>query len=74
VRRGALWSTSRQKVAPIVQQALQVVRNLQHRGACGSEANTGDGAGILMQVPHVFPRGGVPEVKWPAGPVNTASA
>ena len=35
----------------IVQQALQVLRNLQHRGACGSEANTGDGAGILMQVP-----------------------
>ena len=38
----------------IVQQALQVLRNLQHRGACGSEANTGDGAGILMQVPHAF--------------------
>ena len=39
------------KSHPIVQQALQVLRNLQHRGACGSEANTGDGAGILMQVP-----------------------
>ena len=38
----------------IVQQALQVLRNLQHRGACGSEVNTGDGAGILMQVPHAF--------------------
>ena len=38
----------------IVQQALQVLRNLQHRGACGSEANTGDGAGVLMQVPHAF--------------------
>jgi len=38
----------------IVQQALQVLRNLQHRGACGSEVNTGDGAGILMQVPHGF--------------------
>jgi glutamate synthase (ferredoxin) len=42
------------KSHPIVQQALQVLRNLQHRGACGSEANTGDGAGILMQVPHTF--------------------
>jgi glutamate synthase (ferredoxin) len=42
------------KSHPIVQQALQVLRNLQHRGACGSEANTGDGAGILMQVPHAF--------------------
>ena len=38
----------------IIQQALQVLRNLQHRGACGSEVNTGDGAGILMQVPHAF--------------------
>jgi glutamate synthase (ferredoxin) len=42
------------KSHPIVQQALQVLRNLQHRGACGSEANTGDGAGILMQIPHAF--------------------
>jgi glutamate synthase (ferredoxin) len=38
----------------IVQQALQVLRNLQHRGACGCEANTGDGAGILIQMPHAF--------------------
>ena len=38
----------------IVQQALQVLMNLDHRGACGCEANTGDGAGILMQMPHEF--------------------
>ena len=38
----------------IIQQALQVLRNLDHRGACGCEANTGDGAGILMQMPHAF--------------------
>src|SRR5207244_205697 len=38
----------------IIQQALQVLRNLDHRGACGCEANTGDGAGILMQMPHLF--------------------
>ena len=31
----------------IVEQGLQVLINLQHRGACGCEANTGDGAGIL---------------------------
>ncbi len=47
----------------IVQQALQVLRNLQHRGACGSEANTGDGAGILMQVPHAFLKQACHEVK-----------
>src|SRR5437867_4085293 len=38
----------------IIEQALQVLRNLDHRGACGCEANTGDGAGILMQTPHAF--------------------
>src|SRR5213082_1839234 len=38
----------------IIEQALQVLRNLDHRGACGCEANTGDGAGILMQTPHEF--------------------
>jgi glutamate synthase (ferredoxin) len=38
----------------IVQQALQALRNLDHRGACGCEANTGDGAGILIQTPHTF--------------------
>ena len=38
----------------IVEQALTVLLNLRHRGACGCEANTGDGAGILLQVPHAF--------------------
>ena len=38
----------------IVEQALTVVKNLLHRGACGSEANTGDGTGILLQMPHEF--------------------
>src|SRR5262245_27778206 len=40
----------------IVRQALQVLINLLHRGACGCEANTGDGAGILMQMPDRFLR------------------
>jgi len=38
----------------IVTQALTVLKNLLHRGACGSEASTGDGAGILIQMPHAF--------------------
>jgi glutamate synthase (NADPH) large chain len=42
------------KSSKIVQDAIQVLLNLQHRGACGCETNTGDGAGILMQVPHDF--------------------
>ena len=38
----------------IVTQALTVLKNLMHRGACGCEVNTGDGAGILVQMPHAF--------------------
>ncbi|MFN8004754.1 MAG: glutamate synthase large subunit [Acidobacteriota bacterium] len=38
----------------IVQQALQILVNLEHRGAVGAEKNTGDGAGILLQIPHEF--------------------
>ena len=38
----------------IVSQALTVLKNLLHRGACGCEVNTGDGAGILIQMPHRF--------------------
>jgi len=38
----------------IVDQALTILQNLDHRGACGCEENSGDGAGILMQVPHAF--------------------
>src|SRR3954467_11244588 len=38
----------------IVSQALTALRNLEHRGAAGAEPNSGDGAGILMQVPDRF--------------------
>ena len=38
----------------IVRQGITVLEHLDHRGACGCEENTGDGAGILMQVPHEF--------------------
>ena len=38
----------------IVQQALEMVINLLHRGACGCETNTGDGAGVLLQLPQRF--------------------
>jgi len=40
----------------IVRQALSVLINLLHRGACGCEANTGDGAGVLIQIPDKFLR------------------
>ena len=38
----------------IVRKGLQVLENLTHRGAQGSDPYTGDGAGILLQVPHTF--------------------
>ncbi len=38
----------------IIQQALEILNNLTHRGATGAEPNTGDGAGILFQMPHKF--------------------
>src|SRR5687768_7682890 len=44
----------------IVEKALQVLVNLEHRGACGCEANTGDGAGILLQIPDAFFRKNLP--------------
>ena len=40
----------------VVQQALTALRNLDHRGAVGAEVDSGDGAGILMQVPDAFLR------------------
>ncbi|MGH3357942.1 MAG: glutamate synthase central domain-containing protein, partial [Nocardioidaceae bacterium] len=44
----------------IVEKALTALRNLDHRGASGAEPDSGDGAGILMQVPDAFLRSVVP--------------
>ena len=38
----------------IISDALTVLENMEHRGACGCENNTGDGAGIMIQMPHDF--------------------
>ena len=43
----------------IIETALNALRNLEHRGAVGSDAGTGDGAGILIQVPDAFFRANV---------------
>ncbi|MGI8965567.1 MAG: glutamate synthase large subunit, partial [Limisphaerales bacterium] len=51
---GFLVNIKGQKSHQIVRDALQILLNLDHRGACGCDANTGDGAGILMQMPHRF--------------------
>jgi len=43
-----------QKSHDIIQMGIQVLINLTHRGACGCDPETGDGAGILIQIPHEF--------------------
>jgi glutamate synthase (NADPH/NADH) large chain len=43
-----------EKSHAIIEKALQALENLQHRGACGCDPETGDGAGILLQIPHAF--------------------
>ena len=51
---GALASINGHKSHQILDDALSVLVNLEHRGGVGLERNTGDGAGILFQVPHRF--------------------
>lgn len=51
---GFIVNIKGQKSHKLVEEALQILVNLQHRGACGCEDNTGDGAGMLVQVPHKF--------------------
>ncbi|MEL6864111.1 MAG: glutamate synthase large subunit [Bacteroidota bacterium] len=42
------------KTHQLVEDALAMLQNMEHRGACGSEPDSGDGAGILVQMPHLF--------------------
>jgi glutamate synthase (ferredoxin) len=51
---GFVVNVKGKKSHEIITQALTILLNLDHRGACGCEVNTGDGAGILMQMPHGF--------------------
>ncbi|MFM7888220.1 MAG: glutamate synthase large subunit, partial [Pseudanabaena sp.] len=51
---GFIVHKSGQKSHAIIEQGLTILENLEHRGACGCETNTGDGAGILLQLPHKF--------------------
>lgn len=51
---GFVASIKGNKSHQIVSDALTILENMEHRGACGCESNTGDGAGIMIQVPHEF--------------------
>jgi len=43
-----------QKSHEIIRKGIQVLINLTHRGACGCDPETGDGAGVLIQIPHKY--------------------
>ncbi len=51
---GVVANVRGEKSHQIVQQGLQVLINLGHRGACGCDPLTGDGAGVLIQMPDAF--------------------
>jgi glutamate synthase (NADPH) large chain len=51
---GFVASIRGEKSHSIIQQGIQVLINLTHRGACGCDPETGDGAGVLIQIPHKF--------------------
>ncbi len=51
---GVLMDLSGTRSHALIDDALQLLENLDHRGARGAEENTGDGAGILIQKPHAF--------------------
>ena len=51
---GMIANLDGRKTHKTVENALTMLQNMEHRGACGCEPNTGDGAGILIQMPHDF--------------------
>lgn len=51
---GAIVNIKGEKSYRVIDNALEVLENLKHRGGTGAEENTGDGAGILIQIPHRF--------------------
>src|ERR1700716_1077674 len=51
---GFVASIPGHKSHEIIRKGIQVLINLTHRGACGCDPETGDGAGITIQIPHKF--------------------
>jgi len=51
---GFVASINGEKNHDIIAKGIQVLLNLAHRGACGCDPETGDGAGVLIQIPHKF--------------------
>ena len=51
---GFVANVKGQKSHDIIVKGIQVLVNLTHRGACGCDPETGDGAGVLIQIPHKY--------------------
>src|SRR3954452_2438385 len=51
---GFVCNLNGRKSHEIIEKGIQVLVNLTHRGACGCDPETGDGAGVLIQIPHQF--------------------
>ncbi len=51
---GFVCNINGRKSHDIIEKGIQVLVNLTHRGACGCDPETGDGAGVLIQIPHKF--------------------
>ncbi|MBN1276480.1 MAG: hypothetical protein JXA35_03240, partial [Deltaproteobacteria bacterium] len=51
---GFVVNTDGTRSHAIIEKGIEVLKNLEHRGAIGADMNTGDGAGILFQIPDAF--------------------
>src|ERR1051325_10963822 len=51
---GFIANIKGKKSHQIVEDAINILCNLEHRGAVGADPRAGDGAGILVQIPHAF--------------------
>src|SRR5215216_6783004 len=51
---GFIANIKGKKSHQIVSDAISILCNLEHRGAVGADPRAGDGAGILVQIPHIF--------------------
>ena len=63
--RARRQAVGRGRPTRVVEKALDALENLEHRGAEGADPNTGDGAGILLQIPDAFLRGAAAGVELP---------
>ena len=60
---GFIATLNKEPSHDVIKKSLDALVNLTHRGAVGGDANTGDGAGILFQIPHDFFADKVKEIK-----------